>query len=281
MPDIPVDAGADSATLLFVGDMMFDRTILAMSEEEGSDHVFSCMADYLKEFDLVVGNLEGPITEYQSVSRATVPGDAGNTTFTFPTSTAATLSRNNVRAVSLANNHIFDFGRKGVESTGRYLGESGVGYFGDPLDSSRMSLVRDIKGTTFAFVGFTEFYGINTVESVVAEVRRVRSLANQVVVFAHWGEEYSPVTDGQRVAARAFIDAGADLVVGAHPHIIQESESYRGGVIYYSLGNFIFDQYWDASVRIGLVLEMLVKDGSVSFSPRRVESSRTGGPCLI
>jgi len=270
-----------TATILFVGDMMFDRTILAMSMEEGGDYLFSCIADYVRGFDLAVGNLEGPITGYPSMSWMTVPGDLGNTTFTFPTSTASLLARSGIDAVSLANNHIFDFGRQGVESTREHLPAAGVRYFGDPLDVRRKSALFDVNGLTVAIAGFNEFLGVDSVSTTVSEIGALRADADFVIVFSHWGEEYVPVVDRQRAAAHAFIEAGADAVIGAHPHVIQESEVYKGKQIYYSLGNFIFDQYWNEGVRKGLVLEAHLKDRSVSFVPRMVSSSRTSGPCLL
>lgn len=270
-----------AARVLFVGDMMFDRTIRTLSEQRGDDFVFSCISDYLDGFDLVVGNLEGPVTGSESVSRMTVPGDVGNTTFTFPVSTASALARNNIRMVSLANNHIFDFGRKGIGETKDTLAREGVAYFGDPLDPAGTSSFKNLGGVSVAFVGFTEFYGIHTVEYAVSEISRVRDLSDFVVVFAHWGEEYQSVTERQRDIARQFVEAGADLIVGAHPHVIQDSERIGDSSVYYSLGNFIFDQYWDESVRTGLVLEAFLSEEKITLVPRRVESSRASGPCLM
>ena len=273
--------GAKGGVVLFVGDMMFDRTIRAMADEEGGDYLFACVAPYLKGFDAVVGNLEGPITEHVSLSRFTKPGDVGNTTFTFPTSTATLLARNGVTAVSLANNHILDFGRSGVESSRTYLKSAGVGYFGDPVDPAGKSLVTDVGGLKVALVGFNEFLGVDSVSATEGEIRNLDAISDYVIVFAHWGEEYVPMVERQRLAARAFVDAGADAVIGAHPHVIQESEVYKGASIYYSLGNFIFDQYWNEDVRTGLLLEAHVSRKGLSFLERRVSSSRTSGPCLV
>jgi gamma-polyglutamate biosynthesis protein CapA len=268
-------------SMLFVGDMMFDRTIRSVAEVRGGDHFFSCVADYARGFDAVVGNLEGPITANPSVSRTTRPGDDGNTTFTFPTSTAGLLARSGVTVVSLANNHILDFGRAGVGETRANLRSAEVGYFGDPLDPSGKSLVVDVGGLRVALVGFNAFLGVDSVKGTVAEIARVLPSVDYAIVFAHWGDEYVPANDFQKAAARAFVDAGAHAVIGAHPHVIQESESYKGASIYYSLGNFIFDQYWDESVRKGMVLEVLVGQDGLSFTSRFVTSERNSGPCLL
>jgi poly-gamma-glutamate synthesis protein (capsule biosynthesis protein) len=239
------------------------------------------MSKYLDSFDLVVGNLEGTITELPSLSLSTVPGQPGNTTFTFPTSTGDLLFRHNVRLVSLANNHSLDFGRSGLESTRALLSAASVGFFGDPLDPSRKSIVKGVGGVPVAFVGFNQFLGVDSVQATVEEIERVKTSADHVVVFAHWGDEYVQANEFQKMAAHAFVDAGADVVVGAHPHVIQESEVYSGSLIYYSLGNFIFDQYWDDAVRTGLVLEALITPDDIVVTPRKAVRTRTLGPCLV
>ncbi|MFA6158312.1 MAG: CapA family protein [Candidatus Paceibacterota bacterium] len=271
---------AREASILFVGDMMFDRTIRSMSERRGGDYLFACVIDYIKGFDLAVGNLEGTITDNPSLSQRTLPGEAGNTTFTFPTSTAELLRRSGIGAVSIANNHIFDFGRFGVESTREYLTAAGVQHFGDPIDPAQKSLVKDVNGLGIALVGFNQFLGVDSATATVAEIQGLRANSDAIIVFSHWGDEYVPVTDGQRAIAHAFIDAGADAVIGAHPHVIQEHEVYKGKSIYYSLGNFMFDQYWEDAVRDGLVLEAHLSDRSISFIPRHVLGTRGRGPCL-
>lgn len=273
--------GKKGGSMLFVGDMMFDRTIRSVAEVRGGDHLFSCVADYVRGFDAVVGNLEGPITSNPSVSLTTRPGDDGNTTFTFPTSTAGLLARNGVTAVSLANNHILDFGRAGVEETRANLRSADVGYFGDPLDPVGKSAVIRVGGFSVALVGFNAFLGVDSVKGTVAEIARLKSGVDRVIVFAHWGDEYVPANESQKAAAHAFVDAGADAVIGAHPHVIQESETYKGASIHYSLGNFIFDQYWEDSVRKGLVLEVSVSQEGLSFNPRFVTRERDSGPCLL
>ena len=129
-----------NATILFGGDLMFDRSIRIAMMKNGDDHVFSCIDDMLKDVDLVVANLEGPITSYPSKSMGSTVGGEGNYTFTFPTSTAVLLARHTIRLVNLGNNHIMNFGREGLAETKQWLDSAGVGYFGDPdlLESERV-----------------------------------------------------------------------------------------------------------------------------------------------
>lgn len=255
------------AHILFAGDMMFDRTVRTVSAEKGQDFLLSCVADTLKSADLVVANLEGPITSSASKSVGSHVGHPDNTTFTFPTSTAELLARHNIRAVSLGNNHIHNFGDGGVEATFAYLDKAGVGHFGDPLGERVYK--TEIQGIRLAFIGYNEFQALGRGEwisstSTAERVRTARAEGYLPIVFAHWGEEYVEANDTQKRLAREWVDAGAEMVVGAHPHVVQEHELYRGKYIYYSLGNFVFDQYFRPEVQKGLLLDVTVRSSGVT-----------------
>lgn len=270
--------------VLFVGDMMFDRTVRKRMEANGADSIFACVSDHLSKYDAVFGNLEGPITKNASVNLDSVPGGPNNMTFTFPLEVAGLLYKNNFKAVSLANNHIFDFGKSGVEETRKSLSEAKVGWFGDPVLPENKTFIYENK---LALVGFNQFLGVDSVEGTVKEIERIKNSEYgikekmKIIVFAHWGEEYVEANRYQKLQAHQFIDAGADLVLGAHPHVIQESEVYKGKQIYYSLGNFIFDQWWTESVRRGMGVEVTLKDGLLTTNTLQFESSRDGRTCLV
>jgi len=252
-------------TILFGGDMMFDRSIRTTMEEKGDDHVFSCINDVLQSADLVVANLEGPITSEVSQSVGTVVGGEGNYTFTFPTSTASLLARHNIRLVSIGNNHIMNFGREGLAETREWLDAAGVLYFGEPDLNEQERVERvSLRGIPFAFVNWSDWTSDKT-DHTVAQVRKEADSGQVVVVYTHWGDEYVAPLPRVRQLAHSFVDAGASIVIGSHPHIVQESEVYSGKYIYYSLGNFLFDQYWESSVRRGLLLR-------VEFTPTGVSS---------
>lgn len=266
------------AEILFVGDIMLDRTLRKIGEARGYDHIFSCIEDYLSGFDLVVGNLEGPVTLHGSVSRGTKPGEPGNTTFTFAPESVDALARANIGLVNLGNNHIWDFGSEGAEATKAFLDEAGISHFGDPKGS--IAATVEIGGNSISVISFNQFLGMNDPQRTIEAIWKAGRTSDIVVVYAHWGDEYVPATEYQKALAHRFIDAGADLVVGSHPHVIQESEIYNGKYIYYSLGNFIFDQYWVEEVRTGLGLEVSVKDGKASIKERRLDIQRGGATCL-
>lgn len=278
-PITEVGEHADTATILVGGDMMFDRYIRDVTDTRGSDYVFSCIKDVLASKDLALANLEGPITGNDSVSRDAPEAVPEHFRFTFPATTAELLARHNIDLVNIGNNHITNFGRDGLRETKVHLERAGVSYFGDPSESLK-ALRLELKGVPISFVNWNEWSDVSA-EDTLELISNERTLGRIVVVYTHWGDEYVAPPERVVVLARQFIDAGAELVVGSHPHIVQESEMYKGKYIYYSLGNFIFDQYWTEEVRNGLLLEVtLGTDGieSVVEIPTYLESD--GRTCL-
>jgi poly-gamma-glutamate synthesis protein (capsule biosynthesis protein) len=258
--------------------MMFDRTIRSIAENQGYDYLFSCVGDYLKSFDLVVGNLEGPITENPSASSNTKPGQAGNTTFTFAPEAARALADHGIFIANLGNNHIDDFGAAGARATAEILAKVGIPSFGVPGGS--IMATSTVHGVRLAFVNFNQFLGQGDQSKTIEAVRAAKKSADFVAVYAHWGEEYVAATDHEKELAHAFIDAGADAVFGSHPHVTQEIETYKEKPIYYSLGNFIFDQYWNESVRTGGGVEATLSRRGHEFSARTFNIGRDGRTCL-
>src|SRR3989344_3784486 len=279
----PLSILRPEATVIFGGDMLFDRTIREAMEAKGEDFIFSCIDEVLSEADVVVANLEGPITEYPSVSLGSAIRSPENFTFTFPTSVAPLLARHNIRLVNLGNNHILNFGWDGARSTLEHLRPAEVGYFGDPLE--KRVAREELNGVMLAFIGYNEFAPGGWKESASTTVQEIRTALSEKytpVVYTHWGDEYSTEPPEQvRALARTFIDAGAAIVVGSHPHVVQRPEMYRGKYIYYSLGNFFFDQYWNDAVRTGLLLRVSFAPGAASIEEIPVVMERTRQTCAI
>lgn len=242
-------------TVLFGGDMMFDRTMRTTIDEKGGDFVFSCIDQTLQEADLVVANLEGPITANDSESVGSVVGAPDNFTFTFPLSTAELLYAHHIRIVNIGNNHILNFRNDGVRTTMTALAGAGVGYFGDPLSAS--SAAGSFNHVRLTFINYNEFVHGGEASTTLSQIQAARASGQLPVVYTHWGIEYA-TTSPERIQALAhkFVDAGAALVIGSHPHVVEEHEVYKNVPIYYSLGNFIFDQYWNDDVRHGLLVEV-------------------------
>jgi poly-gamma-glutamate capsule biosynthesis protein CapA/YwtB (metallophosphatase superfamily) len=250
--------------LLFVGDLMFDRGIRYYANKNGgNEFIFDKISAELLSNDLVVANLEGPITDEKSISAGTIPESADNYVFTFDPSLAKTLYDENIGLVNLGNNHIFNFGYTGLASTEKYLDDADVGYFGAPND--KRSVIKNIKGIRIAFVSYNQFSG-DEKNVVIDEIKEDKAKADIIIVFSHWGAEYilTP-SDTIKNLAHSFVDAGADLVIGSHPHVIEPMEIYNGKRIYYSLGNFVFDQYFSEYVRNGLGVEVIIDKATKQF----------------
>jgi len=240
--------------ILFVGDIMFDRGIRYFADKNGgNEFILQRIKNVLLNNDLVVANLEGPITDEKSISLGTIPGSKNNYFFTFDKSIAKTLFNHNIRLVGLNNNHILNFGREGLESTKKYLDQATIKYFGAP-DEER-SIIIDLKGLKIAFVAYNEFtqnYNVEKAETI-EEIKNIKKYVDFVVVFCHWGTEYKLIANELQISlAHEFIDTGASLIIGAHPHVVQQKEDYNEKRIYYSLGNFVFDQYFSEDVRKGM-----------------------------
>jgi AmmeMemoRadiSam system protein B len=251
--------GRQTARVLMVGDLFFDRHIRKVAGEKGYDFPLREVKDLLLDTDLVVANLEGPLTDAPSVSEKSRPGEPDHYRFTFPPGVAKTLADHRINLVNLGNNHVLDFGRPGLKRTKEYLDRALIGYFGTPGNPGEKSRVLDVGGWKWAFVSFNQFAGEGAAPTL-REIKQRRGEADLVVVYAHWGLEYSKAPGPRlRQWARDFIDRGADLVVGSHPHVVQEKEEYRGKIIYYSLGNFVFDQYFRRDTARGLAVQVTVR----------------------
>ncbi len=275
-------------TIMIGGDIMFDRGIRAIGERAGYDSLFdSSIKDLFKSADLVIANLEGPITD--KPSKTLVNGKTNDSfTFTFPPASAEALASAGISVVSLANNHTDNFGSEGYFSTQRYLRDAGIEWFGNPWNStstklslrttpdSAVSTIIAKNGVTIALVGYHAFQ--LGVDRVVEEVRRVSGPHVFTIVMPHWGEEYVTTPSAKmRSYARAFITAGADAVIAAHPHVIAEQEWVGGAPVYYSLGNLLFDQYFSEQVNRGLIVEL---DISVDDSGVTLDRAITHGTII-
>ena len=131
----------------------------------------------------------------------------------------------------------------------------GMRPFGQPYnDKGKLSTTLESTLGRLCLIGYHALYNPDT-SNVLGEPGRVRAECWRVVVFAHWGEEYKTEPEATtRAIARSFIDAGADVVIGAHPHVVQPYEVYKGKAIFYSLGNFMFDQEFSPEVMQGLLV---------------------------
>jgi len=245
-------------TLAAVGDIMLARSVSSWITEESPAGPFAHVRELLLATDVTVGNLECVLSER---GRAEPKGY----TFRAPPLAANGLAQAGFDVLALANNHTLDYGVDALLDTVDALRGAGIEPVGAGRDDTEAyaPVVVERDGVRLAFLSFGEVPneagydmtlwtaasdkpGIAWVdeERLAAGIERAQADADIVVVFFHFGNEgWSSPSARQRTVARAAIDAGANLVLGTHPHVLQEVEEYEGGLIAYSLGNFVFDGF--------------------------------------
>ena len=235
----------DEVTILFTGDVMLGRSVMAESLDQNDNfYPFRKVSDFLKNADITYVNLENPITN--GCKR-----HIGGFTFCTTPDIVKGLQDSGVDIVSLANNHSGNYGSEGLEETRGHLDGLGVKW----VDGNNLEIL-EVDGTKFGFLGFDYVYkGLN--QKDIDLVKESDLKVDVLIIVPHWGEEYKAVANRfQSETAKLMIDAGADAIVGSHPHWPQNYEEYQGKPIYYSLGNFIFDQMWSEETKRGLIVKM-------------------------
>ncbi len=231
-------------TLTFAGDctlgmdptLGYSGSFNEMYDREGPDYFLRGVRDLFREDDLTVVNLEGALTDSQ---------DRADKTWTFRGEPSYTqvLTLGGVEAADLANNHSHDYGDAGFSDTARALDQAGIAHFG--YDEVTVLEAGGVK------VGFSGQFTVYEDPQHLADLERnIRSLQDQgaevIVACFHWGLENDGTPEADQIAlAHAAIDAGASLVIGHHPHVLQGVEIYKGRYIVYSLGNFCFGGNYD------------------------------------
>lgn len=256
--------------LLFTGDIMLGRYVETLAKNEGDDlRSFQNVRDFLKQH-VTIANLEGPIPEKH------MPTLVKGMSFSFASGTPRALKEGGVTAVSLANNHMFDRGETGYEETKRALDAEGVAHFGGYAPTGDY-FETDMGGTKAIVFGFTVISSLWDEEKAlqVAQTLTENKAEAYFIAFMHWGDEYVTQNRYQREFAHKLIDLGVDAIIGAHPHVVQGVEIYNGKPIFYSLGNFIFDQYWRKDLENGLLVKVVSEANAYRYDLIPVHSKRS------
>jgi hypothetical protein len=276
-PAAAKDNARNLVTMIFVGDIM-----VAHDEETGKliergVDPFAPCADLLKNADIAIGNLECVVAEQ---------GEPVKKPYNFRADPRCTpLLKQHFTAFSVANNHSGDFGKAAFAEQCDRLEAAGVSYFGGGRNKAdaHKPLIIDRAGVRIALLGYCEVYSKSFQaeenvagvawsahdDEVLADIRTARKnyKADVVIPFMHWGIENEPPSEREKVFARKMIDAGADVIIGAHPHITQGAEYYKGHLIVYSLGNFLFNGFKDPDNLTGWALQLIVnKSGIVAWN---------------
>ncbi len=237
-------------SIIFGGDIMLGRSVAAQIKTNGTDYPFAKINNTIAAADFAIANLEGPITKINNEP-------ANRMRFHFDPSLAQELAMVGFDAFSLANNHGLDQGSKGLTDDKKNLEAVGLKYFGDPSATNGSVYEFTAAGKKIAVIGFQMVYGKLDPNGYAKAIADAKKNADIVIVMPHWGIEYEhTATKSQKDLARQFIDAGADIIVGSHPHVLEGIEIYKDKPIFYSLGNLVFDQYFSEETQEGMMLRL-------------------------
>jgi len=259
-------------TLIATGDVIPARHTDVVIRSRGDDFLYPIAAtkEITAAADLTVINLESPLIEdcpYHD-SGFTLCGRPGF---------AAALQAAGVDIATLENNHIGNYGLEGIYETEDHLTAAGIDH------ADRITpVVKDVRGLKFGFLAFNGVGETFNRAKVTAQIKALRPTVDVLAVAFHWGAEYVslPQTapgvadDDPMEIAHLAVDAGADLIIGNHPHWVQAVELYKGKFIAYAHGNFIFDQMWSYETRVGVIGRYTFYDDvlvKVEFVPTLIE----------
>jgi poly-gamma-glutamate synthesis protein (capsule biosynthesis protein) len=262
---------SDKRTIEFVGDVMLARNVENIMDTYGSFYPFSQLPK-LSEDAYLVGNFESAIPKIHTRTPSM------QFSFSVNPLHIAGMSEYGFTHLGLANNHSYDYGKDDFKNTISVLQTSGFETFGTPVGMSSTSIsFLQVGSSTVALVGV---YAVNTspiIDEVISTFKSASQSSDIQIAYVHWGTEYALVhNETQEKLAQTLIDAGADMVVGHHPHVVQDIDIYKNRIIFYSLGNFVFDQYFSEDVGEGLMLSVSIQDTNLvtELLPITTKSSR-------
>lgn len=234
-------------------------------------YFFQNVAQYFQNDDLTIANLETTLT-----NTSTQKFKGTGTVFHFKGNPAIvkTLTASGIEAVTVANNHIYDYGQQGFDDTIATLKGAGVGYFGEGY-----KYTTTVKGVKIGMLGYQGWTATTAdLTKIKTDIKALRADGCQIVIpYFHWGIEKAPRPNAtQTTLAHAAIDAGADMVIGSHPHVIESMEQYKGKLIAYSMSNFCFGGNSHPSDMRSFILQAAldVQDGKVAGSQFKVIPTR-------
>ncbi len=261
--------------IIFTGDIMLNRGVKYMVDKYGQDYSFPFLKikNNLQKADILFGNLESVIS------------DKGNKigsiySFRAPPQAMQGLLYAGFDVVSLANNHAFDYNREAFEDTLIRLKNNNISYTGagfNKKEAHSPAIIELNNNFKVGFLGYTEFLyphafaqenlsGITTLsqENLKNDIQKAKTQVDFLVVTFHYGDEYQKQPNQkQKELSRQAIDYGADIIIGHHPHVTQPVEKYNDKYIAYSLGNFVFDQYFSSETMKGFMLSVEIKNSQI------------------
>lgn len=266
-----VDKSNFEPTILFVGDILLSRKVERYMHTKGADYPFLGVRDLFKNRAAVLVNFEAAVPQIH------VPTPDMTTKFSVSSSILPILSSVGITHASLANNHANDFGRSAYLNTKRELELNQVIAIGDPtaISSSSQTVIK-LGKYRVGIVAIHAVFSEPNKEQLQKEIILLSTVSDLQIAYIHWGTEYQiKHSKSQEIIARSLIDLGIDAIIGHHPHVTQDIQLINGVPVFYSLGNFIFDQYFSPSVQQGYALSLLMRDQSLVFDIFPVSSLNT------
>ncbi len=247
-----------SVTIGLVGDLGLGRYITAIARQKNDfSWSFSGVSQILQQNDFNLANLESPIINNCP------EGKTGTFTFCGDVQFVPQLKQNKF-ILNLANNHIFNYGQDGFNQTKNFLKQQNIGYVYSHSSDSEFYSTK-INGISFGILGFDLVSNPKyDTQKIFSLISKYNSQVDWLIVSIHWGNEYLPQAEEWRVnLAHQMIDAGADIIHGHHPHVLQNTEIYKNKPIYYSLGNFIFDQNWSKETSNSEIINLTLTKNTI------------------
>lgn len=261
----------DAKEIHFVGDVMLARHVEYLMNKYGGNYPFEKITNINNKNNYLIGNFE-----------ASVPKKHQKTpNFQFRFSVNDKYLRNlavfGFTHMSLANNHTFDFGKEGFENTKNKLVENGIESFGHPsvLSTSSVIFIENYN-SNLAIIGIHTLFNPPTDDKLSEIINWTKGKSDLQIVYIHWGDEYElNQSVAQRNFAQKLAKMGIDIIIGHHPHVVQGIEKIDDTLVFYSLGNFIFDQYFNSAVREGILLTLSPHNNSWKLAINPVTSKST------
>lgn len=292
---------ADVITIVAVGDMYLGGSATNYLKQKGYSYPFEYTKNILHNADIAMANLEAPLTH-----RTDAFMEKKFILKHSPDAVEAIKSAG-FDALTLANNHIMDYGPGGLQDTMDILNKTGIKHTGAGKNSkaARTPVIVNIKNKKIAFLAYSlvfpeEYYATDDssgtaqgiLDNIKSDIKDIKKDVDIVIISFHWGEEQMKYPKEYQVKlARLAIDNGARLVIGHHPHVIQGVEKYKNGLIFYSLGNFVFGSFGPAipqrpegmiailsfsqnGVISGEIIPLNVDNRDVLFQPKPLQSEK-------
>ena len=277
-----------NTSMLFTGDVLLSEYVLSNYNNQGIDGVVSSpLRDKMINADYTVVNQEFPFS-----TRGTKAPDK-QYTFRVDPKYVTILQQLGIDAVGIANNHVLDFGKEALEDTFTTLNNAGIPYTGAgySLEEASKIIPYEKDGVKVGIVAASRVIPVTDWDvrnsqpgvfttydpaNLISVIQKAKQQYDLVFVMVHWGTEHTDVLeDYQKTIGHQLIDAGADCVIGAHPHVVQGIEKYNGKIIFYSLGNYIFNQNIERTFALNINYDNVSVTPTYSLIPARATNATT------